>query len=467
MLNKNLFYVIIGTALIFTACKKDKNSDPDPSKSPFEVTYNDKSSDENKGTIEDNGIQLTQEMDQMKDLDAIKIAINFGKQMDQSGLPVGSSAMKAGLTPENVLIAYKNGTLTSKSASDMLKSATSDPENLLDAWNQVVGTYDYNKITDEFDKTEGGNEIVINFPGYETDLTNTAQIKVNNFNYMTVTESYTVDGEEMTDLVDQQLPTSLHSELSYTGTVLITWNLSASFQSNGMPTSFSSVLTVAPYSLGVELTHTPYSEATSTFSFKSGSDILIETHTEVSGDWTETNINNNVIIHYDVYTYQIYDWQTDSYVEVTDSNRWSEVYVENIVQNSNAYLQVLDIKVAGLVDLKAIAPEARSLDDKYENEQISEQDYAQQMVDLINSNAKLVVVSVKDNVLICKAELYVYHNEENSSYEPALKFIFGDGSSVDAETYFSSGQYENEFGDLIDQIETLVDDFDAEYGTNN
>ena len=462
MLNKNLMLAIISIALILTSCKKDKNeisSDP-----AFNAKYNEASADQNKSTIEDNGIQLTQEMNQMKDLEAIKIISNLSNVMG-NGLPVESSAMKAGLTPENLLMSYKKGTLTSQSASDMLKSATEDPSNLLDAWNKVVGTYNYISEADSFVKTDGGNEIIINFPGKETDVTNTAQIKVNNFSYMTVTDPYTVNGEQLTVLVDQQFPTTLHSELSYNGTVLITWNLSASFQSNGMPTSFTSVLTVAPYSLSVVLTHNPYTNATSTYSFKNGGTILVETHTEVSGNWSESNINNNMIVHYDPYTYRLYDFETQTYVEVTDSSKWTEVYFENIAQKANAYLQVLDIKVAGLVDLKAIGPNARSLDDKFNKEEISEQAYTEQMVDLINKNSKLVVISVKENVLIAKAELYSYQNDEYGSWEPAIKFIFGDGSSVDAETYFSSGQYKNEFGGLIDEINKMIDDFNTEYGT--
>ena len=106
------------------------------------------------------------------------------------------------------------------------------------------------------------------------------------------------------------------------------------------------------------------------------------------------------------------------------------------------------------------------MEDKLDNQEISEEAYAHQLVDTINANSKFVVVSLKNNVLIAKAELYVYYNEDESSWEPALKFIFGDGSSVDAETYFSSGQYRDEFGGLIDEINKMINDFNTEYDTN-
>jgi hypothetical protein len=426
MLKNSLFLVFIGVALILLSCKKEKEDSGDPA---LNATFNNESAEKNKQLLEDNSIELVQGMSDIKEMNATKVAVNLGSMMDK--LPVNSSAMSMALIPEKILT-------NPESASTMLKSATTDPQNLVEAWDMVVGTYNYNQTTGEFDKTEGGSEIIINFPGMETDITNTAQIKVNNFNYMTVTEPYILNNQTIRTLVGQKFPTSLYSELSYNSTILATWNFSASFQSNGMPTSLSSILTVAPYSLSVIMTHSPYTNATSTFSFKKGTIILIETHTEANGNWSEANIKANA----------------------------QEETFENIINNANAYIQILDMKVAGLVDIKAAAPEVRILEDKKKNETITEQAFAEQMVDLINANAKLVVVSASDNVLICKVQVYAYHNTELDYWEPALQFIFGDQSVVDAETYISSGAYKVEFGGLIDEITAMMNELEADFGGN-
>jgi hypothetical protein len=425
------------------SCKKEKDKTTDPA---FDAQFNEASVEENKATLEDNGIQLVNNIDQMKDMDAVKILINLVGRIDGSETFSAENSVTAFITPAFVAKnTMKDGAKISDVANQ-LKIAAEDPENLLDLWNESVGIYDYDTIAGDFVKTEGGDEIIVNFPGLEGDQTNTAQIKVNNFSYMTITEPF-YDEDSGDDMIGQQLPTSLHFELSYESVILSTWDISAAYEANGLPTSFNSFFSINPYSLSVELIHDPYTHAEFTFSFKHNDEILIETHAAGNGDWSESNINENT--------------QTE-----TESDEWGEytyttVYVENIIQNANAYIQVLNIKIAGMVDFHALGPIIRDLDNQAEEPDANQQQLVNELVDAINDHAELVVVIADANEMIARAEAFAYYDDEWDEWSPELRFVFGDGSRVDAETYFETG-----FSDLVSQINNMIDEFNEEYDTN-
>jgi hypothetical protein len=59
-------------ALSLSSCKKDKDDD-----NPFKASYSDLSSEENKANIEDNGIALVNEIEQLKNATAVEVATHF------------------------------------------------------------------------------------------------------------------------------------------------------------------------------------------------------------------------------------------------------------------------------------------------------------------------------------------------------------------------------------------------------
>jgi len=434
---------MLGIVITFSACKKDDDS----SDSTYDVKYNEASVDENKGTIEDNGIEFTQEMDAMKELEAVEVASNMASLNDKGGFPMGSSAMQ--MIPINILSALKKSS-SPNSISAELKSVTEDPENLEEVWDQIVGVYEYNSTIDEFETvSQGGNEVIIKFPGKEGDITNNAQFKINNFNYVEITEPvFTEEGEDY-GIVGQQLPISVHAELTYEGSVLSTFDFSASYKNNGIPTKCNSTLAVNPYSISVSISHDPYSNASSKFSFEKRGKILLETFAEMNGDWSKENIEDNVET-----VREVNEYYTDESTEVT---------FENIVSNANAYFQILNIKVAGMVDIKSLATKVNDYEDQLDAGTITEETYASKMAEAINAHAKLVVLNIAENRMIAKVQAYKYYDDEYDEWYASAKFVFGDGSSIDSETYMANEEYREEFGDLIDQINALIDDFKADY----
>lgn len=451
MIKKYVFLAFVGIAVSLSSCKKD--SDEVTGSDPFDAKYIDLSADSSKASIEDNGVEFTQAIGDMSDLDAMKIAVNLASLMSDNIQLSNSVAFKKGLTPINILSAIGKNSASAQTISNKLKSATEGPDNLVDAWDQIAGVYEYNPDKDDFDTVSlGGDQIIIKFPGLETDVTNTAQIKIYNFDYKEITEDFYAKDEDTISLVGQQLPTSLKTDLSYEGTVLVTWTFSAAYQNNGMPTSFSSEVVIDPFSFSVKLTHDPYSQATYKYSFKKADKVLLETYAEMNGNWSQSNIEDNI----------------EKVVEEGDyyTEEYTKVYFENIVKNANAYFQILNIKVAGKVNFNALIPVVRDLQDKISNEEISQKQYADAMVDAINDNAKLVVVTADKNEMIAKVEIYTYYDEVEDYWVPSAKFIFSDGSSIDADTYVENGDYREDFGGLIDEINDLINQFNYDYGAD-
>jgi hypothetical protein len=452
MIKKNLIYALVIVASALVSCNKDDNKGTGTGTDPFNAPYNGASIDENKATLEDNGIQLVNEIDQIKDLDAIAILVNFSK------IESGSSAKNAVLNRALAPLKTASTASSVKAIFSALESvAEEDPIGVADLWNELVGRYTYNFDTDEFDYSDDVSDAVIfEFPGLETDLTNTATITINDFAYQTLVDPVI----EIDSTIKPQLPTSLHITLSYEGAELASFDYSASFEDNGIPLSFSSILTIGDFSFSVTMTHDPYNNATNKNSFKHGADVLIETFVEANGDWSEENIDDNTVTETDTTGWDwIWDEELGDYVYGPVVEEVSEITVENIVENANAYIQVINIKVAGLVDFKSLVPEIKALDAQYdiENPTITEQAYYEQTAIAINKYAKLVVVTANDNKKISEAEAYAYE-DESDEWNIDVRFVFEDGSKVDAETYFSEG-----FEGFVDAINTVIDEINADY----
>jgi hypothetical protein len=415
MLKKNLFFVFLCLAVTISACKKSKDN-PDP----FNANFNGASVEENKATLEDNGIQLVDEFDQMKDVKAIKVIANLG-DLSVSNSSFKSAKVQEALAPIKPLASVKD----SKGMKNVLKAAIlDDPESLAADWDSIVGRYTYNSATEEFEKTALSNEVIIEFPGLKTDVTNTAQITIHNFSVVTLVDPVIDFGEGVTP----QLPTSLNMELSYNNVVISTYIYTASFESNGIPLSISSTISIGEFSFSATLTHSPDKNASITYSLKRNDQKLIETHVEANGDWSKDNIDAN-----------------------------SDGYFETIINNANTYIQVMNIKVAGEVDFSKLAPALRTIQ---KNKLLTDQKRAEQIAAAINDNAKLVVVTVDKNEKISEAEAYAF-KDEYDEWQVDLRFVFGDGSKVDAETYFNEG-----FNGLVDAINNLIAEINAENDIN-
>jgi hypothetical protein len=445
MLKKRLFLAILVFAVIITACnKKDENTDP------FTAPYNGATVEQNKTALEDNGVQFVDQLSQLKDAQAIDVLINLSA-ISGNGVISNNSVSKKALAPIKGLSTIQE----SKGLKKLLRaSMATDPENLSSAWDSIVGKYTYDTTTQEFVKTPLDNKVIILFPGLAEDKTNTASITIDSFAYTTLVDPVFINY----DSTLTQLPTRLRVRLAYSGTGIASWDYAASFQTDGIPLSCSSALKVDEFSLSASLSHDPYSKGAITFSFKHSDQIILETHAEAQGNWTQTNIDSNTVPQSDTSYNLEWNYLTQEYDSVMYIDEYTRFYFENVIKNANAYIQLMNVKVAGEIDFNKFIPIVRNLEDS--SDYYTEHQFVASIVKALNMNSKLVVVAADNSTMIAIAEAYAYPDEYND-WRVGMRFVFEDGSKVDAGTYFGEG-----FDAFFEALNNLIADINDEHDIN-
>ncbi|MBN2275552.1 MAG: hypothetical protein JXR41_16580 [Bacteroidales bacterium] len=431
--------------LSFIACEKDKKGDDDP----FDAKYSKLSVEDNKENIENAGIDMVSELSDLEDANAFAVLFHMEELMEGSGSAMASNTV---LKPAMLLASFYQDKVNTGSVYSSLKSTAEDPENLTDLWNQIKARYTWNFATESFDSTGSADDLIIEFPGMASDVSNTATLTIGDLEVFEVTDPREDWPEELAEM-----PEGIEMELTYSGDVLMTAQFSASYKSDGMPAEVSAVLTIEDFKFGFNAKHTPYTNASVTFNLKRGSKLLTEIHFDGQGDWSEESIEENVITYADTQYYEYYDYELGTWVE-TDIIEYvdedTEIEIEEIIQNANAHLIFMNIKVAGKVNFKALGDAISELE---EDETLTQREASDALVEVINENAQLVVVYTDDNKKIADAEAYTYN--DYGDYYPMIRFVFADESKVDATTYV-----QQELQSFIDELNAFISEINADYG---
>jgi hypothetical protein len=437
---RNLLIIGFLAGIILASCNKNED---ETQSDPFKTSYSELSDEENKANLETAGLDMVDNIEELESSEAVEVLESFAKMEKNpfdgnDGTPVSS-----------VINLLGSGEFSVEDIAIDMKSTVEEPNSISDIWNELVGKYVWNNQKDDWDKEDLSDAIVIEFPGMENEETNTAVITVNNFSVQELTEP----GFEIDPEIDPELPTSLHVDLKYKGTQLLTYDMSGAYMSDGTPTDLDMTLTIADFSFILDLSHSPYTSLSYTFTFKQSDTKLAEKHFEAKGNWDPENIENNLVEH-EEFMYIDY-YSGDSIFDY-----YTEPIIENIVHNGNAYVQVLNIKVAAQVDIEKLAPKIKALDEQYND--IYGEDYYTNMAQAINENALFVVIYVDDNTKIAAAEAYPYYDSEWEEWDLDFRFVFADGSKVDAETYFEEG-----FDAFFDELESFMQKLENKYSSED
>jgi len=434
-MKKSLFLISVFVLVIVSACKKDKD---DPS--PFDVKFTDETTEESKANVEQNAIDFVDKMDVLSSATAIEVLMNLNN-LQSEGEQIAINPVTGPLftmSSVNDKAGVSRVFESLKSAGEMLEG---DPVNFSNMFDSIAGKYTYDFESAEFIKSELADRVVFEFPGKETDLTNTAVITIDNFTVSEVTDPF----ENWPEDLDPELPASVDIDLQYNGTSVAGVSFDADYQNDGLPTLVKVELYLDDFTFTTTAQHDPYNSASWTNTLKYQDDILLETYIAANGNWSEESIDENV-----TETTYTDDWGT-----------WTEtdVHIEEIIKNANAHVILMNLKVAGMVNLKTLGDAIWDLDEDV----LTDEAFAQATVDAINANAKLVVIYMDSNEKIATAEAYVeseydsYYQETN--YYPAMRFVYADGSKVDVETYVNS-----ELDNFYDSLNEFIDKLNAEYG---
>lgn len=448
MKTKIAFYsLVLALGLFSTACKKEEVIPPIDD-TPTVA--------ENKQTIENTGIDLVNSMTELKDLQAMKSVSSFSSYMNKNTPKNG----KHSVVKNNLGIEILNNlTLLSKekmSLTDFFssmkgyteKSIKADSTALQFKFDQVKGVYTWNPSITDWDYVATGNDIVFNFPSTETGTTNNASITIT---YTGIDVNLPFGAE---DQYTGDLPSEVTMNLKVDGTSQLSYSLECTYNSNGIPSSVVSTLTVSPFSLVVSVNYST-TDVSVLYSFKKNTQIILEFGAGVTGDFVITTVDDAI---------------NDTTADFNTAG--------NIVHNANAHFQIFNIKLDGTLNTKELAKTLNTIKDNVDNGTIEDSIATQQAITAVNTNLVLKLLNTSTNDEIAKLKAYTFSGtntyttweynpatgmyeeviKTESSTEVGMKFFFPDGTSVDADVYFNDG-----FGDLVSQINTFIADLNTEY----
>ncbi len=466
LLKLNLWVVAL-SFLFFTSCEDDKTTD-EGVEDALEAEYSSNTPEESKQDVEDAAVELVSQIDALEDEEAIDVMIEM---MDLFG---GSEAPSAQFNiPLKAAQILSDDSKNSAEVYNLLKATTEEGLALSDSFAAQTATYTYNFETFEFDKTENTDAIVVLFPGKEGDVTNTAEIRIGDFTVKEITEPR-ADFDLPAGTIE--FPTGLNATLKYNSNTLMSYNLSADYANDGTPTSLENTLAIGSFSFNQALNHTLYSSASFDFSFKNGDDILIAFGAEINGNWSESNIDDNTYEESETNTWTDYVWndETQQYeaVQYSKTNTWTETDVEEIINNGNAYMQFMNLKAVGQVDIQTIVNGVQAFEDAHQEnwDDATELAKAENLVSLFSDNAKFVLIYTKDNTMIASLEPYVVTKTDtytwdgvtysDNYYNMDMRMVFNDDSKVSMETYFDT-----ELTGFFDALNDFILKLNVDYGT--
>ena len=423
-----------------------------------EPDFSQKTVEENKQIVEESGISMVRTMEDMKDLQTTDAAVSLGNLLDNSD-PFKSETV--GTSKVNMLIhavaGLKQGEGSLHALFNALKSPAEladDPQTIQEVWDDAVGTYEWNAEFEEWDYTEGGDEIVFLFPATENGTENNANLTISGYQGVVISNP-------LEDEYDGDLPAAVMADLSADGTTIMSYSFAAEYNDQGIPSSVASDLTIESYTWSIDITNTD-TEVSAMYRMKHNDETILDIGGTGKGLFTQENIDNNTVTHTDTYTYTDYVWndetQTYDEVEVTETDTWDELEFEEVIKSAEAHFQLYNIAIRGEVDIKSLVDELRTIYPDDEPDNFDAKQAAEDAAAAANKYASLYALNVAANEKIAAVEAYAYHDTEEDDYWVDFRLVFGDGSPIDVQTYFENG-----FNDFIAEVNTLIDDLNADY----
>ena len=170
----------------------------------------------------------------------------------------------------------------------------------------------------------------------------------------------------------------------------------------------------------------------------------LETHSSIKkGNKTLLNANTVVAIN-----------------DFTDIDNWLKTegeYFADQIKSGNVQIDILNLSIVGAGDFKDLLTDIDEITEGLYGDEYDAERWRRKMedvCDLVNEKVKLVIAYNDTDEKVADIVLQVSRDDEDYYVEPIL--LFPDGSKYAFENYFT----ETAFGDLIDAIEELADDFE-------
>lgn len=407
-MKKNGLFVLFGATILLTmnACKSDE-LDLDK-----ELKFSKLSVEEQKASIEQNGLDFVTAMEGMQDTKAMTAIENL---VDLSGTEVYNAPMK------RLAADVKSGRKNAVSNFDRQMRVT-----FVDS--EIWGEYNYNPTTNEMDLVQSlSNKFIARFPATSTSTTNNAVVTIN----------YTESAVEIPE-TGEMYPSKITFVMTVDGKEVMSADFSGTYYGDGSPKNVSQSFEMETYKWTAEIKNDQKTFSES-YEFKNGKTVLLKSLAEVKGTLTESAMNTAI----------------------------ENETPEDAINEFAVFFQVMDVAVkGGTTDLKGLVNELKGVAEK-----LSEKDRLQKQADILNQYMVCTGYFVDDNRKFADVEFYVvedtYTNDNYdwngniigsttyTDYYLAPRFVLSDGSKVSAEEYVQEG-----FDQIINKVEGMANDFD-------
>ncbi|MEJ5265547.1 MAG: hypothetical protein WHT29_09555 [Bacteroidales bacterium] len=436
MKKKWLYYVLGLSALVVTSCGSDEKKDGGDINLD-NPTYAPKTVAETKADLENSGTQMIGELKSLNQEKGMQASVMFVDLASNDGAMPAKKFKSSGTYKVLYAVSKLSTRPQMKTALKAMEEGDDDLASLLDSFDAYVGVYEYNFETKSFgnEPVESSTSIIFKFPS------NKENYDAQNLNAtLEIPRPQVVNGNF--SLVNAtSLPSNISFNIKVDGNTALSYSFVGEYKPDGIPTKIENTLTMGTWQM--KQTY-GYSETNLkiTYSFTHGTTNILSMGFELNGQLTQQGVQNAydstwVQYEFDGETYGYYD---------------SQFHIEKVVQNANAYFQLMDIKIAGQIDFAGLAPVASK-----------ENPTDKEIADALNQYADLVVVYASNNQAIAKAEAYVAEvKNEFGMVEDRyvdMRLIFADQSRSSLDSYFAEG-----FDGLIDEMNSLIADLNNTYG---
>lgn len=146
--------------------------------------------------------------------------------------------------------------------------------------------------------------------------------------------------------------------------------------------------------------------------------------------------------------------------DFTDIDNWLKTegeYFADQIKNGKVQIDILNLSIVGAGDFKDLFTDIDEITEGLYGDEYDAERWRRKMedvCDLVNEKVKLIIAYNDTDEKVADIILQVSRDDDDYYVEPIL--LFPDGSKYAFENYFT----ETAFGDLIDAIEELADDFE-------
>lgn len=429
-------FFLVGALLVACGSDDDAKSSEEETGAEFPTEFSDLTVEENKGKLQDNGIEFVNSVEALKNASGIETSVAFSNFFADAEKPssLQTGGRKSSL-PIFDLVNNLSAFATQNKPVDKtlagLRTAE-DVTSIQTEFNEAAGTYTYNRTgqTWDYSSTPTG-KIVFKFPSKDNGTTNNAEYTI-----------YEYTGKKVTNgAVDEdyagEYPTGLKIDLTIDGQKKVEYTFAAAYNDKGEPTALTIAVKIDTYVLAYEVSNDG-SKASVRYSLKQGDKNLYVLGADAEGNFNTTSIE--------------------------ESHGGDDV-----VNKGTIYFQVLNIKFSGEIDVKALMAAIKAIPNQDEKEEEALEAAA------YNANTTMVIFYADSKKKIAEGEVVAVtktHTGVNEHCEwveeiqdmvcveeewtdeyttKELQLLFADGSRISMDVFVETG-----FGGLTKELEDLV-----------